>query len=124
MDKVIHFEIPVDDLKRAKKFYKDIFNWQLEDTNMDYTVVRTVPVDEKFMPKEAGAINGGMFKRTKEVKAPVVAINVNSIDKYIKKVVAAGGKVVMPKIEIGKNGYYAYVSDTEGNVVGLWEDIK
>ncbi len=31
MDKVVHFEIPVDDLDRAKKFYSSIFGWELQD---------------------------------------------------------------------------------------------
>lgn len=120
MDKVVHFEIPFDNLERAKKFYK-IFGWQLEDfPGMDYTGVRTVAVDENQMPKEAGAINGGMMKRTKEVQGPVIAIHVQSIDESVKKVLAAGGSVVMPKKSIGAMGYYAYVKDTEGNNLGLW----
>lgn len=69
MDKVVHFEIPVDDLDRAKKFYSSIFGWELQyyqfAGGMTYTGVRTVPVDEKtYMPKEPGAINGGMMKRS------------------------------------------------------------
>lgn len=128
MDKVVHFEIPVDDLTRAKKFYGSIFSWQLKDMSMpggmNYTMVRTVPVDEKQMPKEPGAINGGMMQRSKHVSSPVIAINVSSVDQYVKKVTAAGGKVVMPKMEIGGMGFYAYVADTEGNVIGLWEDLK
>ena len=30
MDKVIHFEIPVDDMKRAEGFYKKVFGWNVE----------------------------------------------------------------------------------------------
>ena len=66
MDKVVHFEIPVDDLKRAQNFYKIIFGWTIEPMpKMNYTILITVEVDEKFMPKEKGAINGGMMKRDK-----------------------------------------------------------
>ena len=124
----MHFEIPVDDFDRANKFYSSIFGWDLQDMPMPggakYVGIRTVAVDEHHMPKEAGAINGGMMKRTSDVHSPVIAINVNSVDDYVKKVEAAGGKVVMPKVEIGGMGYYAYVTDTEGNVIGLWEDAK
>ena len=123
MNKVVHFEIPVDDMNRAKKFYS-IFGWQLlEYPGMEYLGVRTVPVGKDHMPIEPGAINGGMMKRTKEVKAPVIAIQVDSVDEYIKKAKKNGGKVVTPKKEIGGMGYYAYVEDTEGNVIGLWEAI-
>lgn len=127
MDKVVHFEIPVDDLARAKKFYS-IFGWQLQDMDMPggmkYTMVRSVETDDKQMPKEPGAINGGMMQRTKTVHSPVIAINVSSVDEYIKKVEAAGGKVITPKMEIGGMGFYAYVTDSEGNVIGLWQDLK
>jgi len=122
MDKVVHFEIPVDNAERAKKFYS-IFGWQtLEFPEMDYIGVRTVPVDDKHMPVEPGAINGGMTKRSPHLKAPAIAIQVDSIDASIQKAIAAGGKVVMPKKEIGGMGYYAYISDTEGNTLGLWQN--
>ncbi len=129
MDKVVHFEIPAEDLDRAKKFYSSIFGWELQDMPMpdgsNYIGIWTIPVDEKTrMPKEPGAINGGMMKRTDKVRTPVVAINVNSIDDRVAKITAMGGKIVVPKVEIGGMGYYAYMTDTEGNVIGLWEDIK
>jgi uncharacterized protein len=128
MNGVVHFEIPADDMERARKFYS-LFGWDLQDYPMPdgskYIGVRTVPVDEAtHMPKEAGAINGGMMQRSEKVKAPVFAINVSSVDDYVSKVEAAGGKVVMPKTEMGGMGYYAYVMDTESNVIGLWESIK
>jgi hypothetical protein len=92
---------------------------------MTYTGVRTVPVDEKtYMPKEPGAINGGMTKRTKDVAAPIITIHVGSIDEYIKKIEAAGGKAVMPKQEVPDMGFYSYFIDSEGNVIGLWETMK
>ncbi len=129
MDKVVHFEIPADDLGRAKKFYSSIFGWELEDYpmpgGMKYTGIRTVAVDEKTrMPKEPGAINGGLMERSKAVNSPVFAINVNSVDEYIKKIEGAGGKTISTKVEISGMGFYAYVADTEGNVIGLWEDKK
>lgn len=123
MDKVVHFEIPVDDMARAKKFYQ-IFGWQLEDfPGMDYVGVRTTPIDENRMPKEPGSINGGMMMRSKDAPTPVFAIHVKSVDEAVSKVVAAGGQLVAPKMEIGGMGFYAYVKDTEGNVVGLWETL-
>ncbi len=77
MDKVVHFEIPVDDLERAKKFYKSIFGWKMESlTEMEYILIETTPVDEKGMPEEPGAINGGMMKRQSPVSSPLVTISV------------------------------------------------
>lgn len=36
----------------------------------------------------------------------------------------AGGKVVLEKEDYGEWGWYARVKDTEGNVFGLWEEMK
>ena len=123
MDKVVHFEIPVDDLDRAKQFYSSAFGWELEDfPGMDYTGITTAVAGEDRLPTERGAINGGMTTRSAEVSGPVVTINVDSIDDSAAKVEAAGGSVVKPKAEIPGMGSYAYISDSEGNVVGLWQN--
>ena len=126
MDKVLHFEIPADDIARAKDFYGSVFDWELQDVQMGegmYTTVRTVAVDDQQMPTEPGAINGGMMQRTEATPAPVVTIGVGSVDDALKKIEAAGGSTVTPRTEIPNMGAFAYFKDSEGNVVGLWETI-
>ena len=127
MDPIVHFEIPVDDLDRAKKFYGPIFGWNLTDWPMPdgsaYVGVHTTPIDEKTrQPLKPGAINGGIMKRSAMAKAPIFAVQVSSIDEKVKMIEQAGGKVVMPKVDMMGMGFYAYVTDLEGNVLGLWED--
>jgi uncharacterized protein len=123
MDSIVHFEIPADDIARAKEFYGSSFGWQLEDMEgVDYTIVRTVAVDEQQMPTERGAINGGMMKRSPDTPSPVITINVDSVDDALKRVEAGGGSVVRPKQEIPGMGAFAYFKDTEGNTLGLWEN--
>ena len=100
MDKVVHFEIPVDNLERAKKFYKTAFDWALTPMpQMEYTLLNTVEVDEKNMPKETGAINGGMMKRGEAIKNVVITISVENMDAAIKKVQSLGGKIVQGKMK-------------------------
>ncbi len=128
MDPIVHFEIPVDDIKRAKAFYGDIFGWNLQDWPMPdgstYVGIHTAPIDEKSrLPLKPGAINGGMMLRNKVTKAPILAIHVASIDERVTQIEKAGGKLMAPKADMGI-GFYAYVSDPEGNVIGLWEDAK
>ena len=126
MDKVVHFEIPFDDAARAQKFYSKVFGWNITSVpEMNYHMVHTVEIDENRMPKQAGAINGGMYKRDENsAKSPVIVIDVASVDDYIKKIKKAGGKVVSGKRQVGDMGFYAQISDTEGNVIGIWEVIK
>ena len=128
MSKVVHFEIPADDIPRAKEFYGSIFGWQLQDMDTggaDYTIVMTTPVDQQTqLPTEPGAINGGMMKRADDTPSPVITIEVGSIDDALKLIEAEGGSVVRPRTEIPGMGAFAYFKDTEANVVGLWESLS
>ena len=125
MNKVVHFEIPFDDQARAQKFYSEVFGWNITKfPEMDYYLATTTPSDENMKPKEPGAINGGFLKKDPTGPHPVLVIDVESVDDHIAKIEAAGGKTVMPKMQIGEFGLYARVSDTEGNVIGIWQTLK
>jgi predicted enzyme related to lactoylglutathione lyase len=34
MDRVVHFEIPAEDVARAKGFYGSVFGWEMQDHEM------------------------------------------------------------------------------------------
>ena len=125
MPKVVPFEIPADDLDRAKAFYSAVFGWQLQTMPMaggEYTSVVTTPVDAQTqLPTEPGAINGGMMQRDESTPAPVITIDVEAIDVALKEIEAAGGTTVTPRTAIPGMGAFAYFKDPEGNVLGLWE---
>lgn len=124
MGKVVHFEIPVDDLERAKSFYGSVFDWGLQTMPMgegEYTIVTTTPVDDSQLPTDRGAINGGMMERSDRTPSPVITIDVDDIDLSLKEVEAAGGSIVTPKTPIPGMGAFAYFKDPDGNVMGLWE---
>lgn len=124
MNKVVHFEIPYDDQSRAQKFYEDVFGWQINKfPEMDYHLVTTTPTDEKMKPTEPGAINGGMLPKDPTGPHPVIVIDVPSVEDHLQKIESAGGKIVMPTIKVGEFGLYARVSDTEGNVIGVWQTL-
>lgn len=125
MRPVVHFEIPAENLERAKKFYGDIFGWNIMDVpGVDYTMLTTIESDEQGFPKKPGAINGGMMKKEGSGLSPVIVIDVESIDEYIERVKKAGGEVVMEKVKVMDMGYNARIKDTEGNIIGLWENIS
>lgn len=124
MNKVVHFEVPAEDLDRAKAFYSGVFGWKLdEDHDVKYIMATTTTVDaQTWRPTEPGAINGGMLQRNDFIKSPVITIEVESIDDHAKKIEEAGGSVVRGKMPVGDMGFAAYIKDTEGNVIGLWEN--
>jgi len=124
MRKVVHFEIPTDDIARASEFYRSIFGWQLMDMSgqgMDYTLAMTTPVNEQQIPTEPGAINGGMMQRSEQTPSPVITIDVDSIDDTLAQIEGQGGSTVQPRTAIPGMGAFAYFKDPEGNVMGLWE---
>ena len=122
MNKVVHFEIPADDLGRARNFYGEVFGWDANDVpEMEYTLVNTGPADEQGNPDEAGYVNGGLLQRNEALTSPIITIGVEDIDAAAEQVEANGGRITVPKMQAGDMGFSAYFEDTEGNLIGLWE---
>lgn len=125
MDKVVHFEIPAANVERARKFYSNVFQWKITPIpDMNYNMVQTAPSGKNMRSKVAGAINGGMMKRWAKVPAPVIYMDVRNIDASIAKIKRNGGKLVAPKQKVPGVGYTAYVKDSEGNVIGVWQATR
>lgn len=123
MNSVIHFEIPFDNEERAKKFYGDNFGWYLQSIpEMSYVMAATTDSDEQGMPKKPGAINGGLAKRGNMVGGVNIVVGVDDIEVSLEKIKKSGGTVVQPKVAVGDMGFVAYIKDTEGNVIGLWQN--
>ena len=123
--RVVHFEVPFDDGDRARSFYKAAFGWQvMEMPDMGYTIVMSGPSDDNG-PTEAGFINGGMLSRQQAATgSPVIVVAVASIDDSLTRIGELGGATVVGKTPVGDMGFAAYFTDTEGNVVGLWETAR
>ena len=120
--RVVHFEVPFDDGDRARSFYKEAFDWQImEMPEMGYTIVMTGPSNDSG-PTESGFINGGLLSREQAATAgPVVVIDVENIEAALEKIGGQGGSTVVGKTPVGDMGFAAYFTDSEGNVMGLWE---
>jgi len=123
MDKVFMFEVPVNNIKRASEFYKTMFGWKIMNWDGFYWMT-TVPEDKNWVPKEKGAINGEMYRRSKKDEKPALVVMVPSITRALNKLKKAGGKVISEKEQYGEWGYYARIKDTEGNIFALWEEMK
>jgi len=110
------FEIPASNIKRASKFYGTILGAELEISEMmpGYQMAMLPAEDgvggaliqgEGYIPSAEGSmvyLNGGQ-----DLAGP------------LGKVEGAGGKILVPKTDIGENGFFAYFLDSEGNKVGL-----
>lgn len=114
MPRIAHFDISASDTDRASKFYSKVFGWKFEkwDGPMDYWMITTGDDSEP-------GINGGMMKE--DAPKTENTITVPSVDEFSEKIVANGGKEVMPKMSIPGVGYMANFEDTEGNKFGIIE---
>jgi predicted enzyme related to lactoylglutathione lyase len=120
--RVVHFEIPFDDGERARAFYAKAFGWRVNEMpEMGYTMVESGPSGEQG-PTEPGYINGGMMQREQPFTGPNLVIDVDSIDDALAAIDQAGGSRVSDREPVGEMGFAAYFRDTEGNLVGLWEN--
>lgn len=123
--RVVHFELPTDDAERAQAFYREAFDWTITPIlELNYAIAGTTPSDENGMPTEPGAINGGMLPRQEPVTGPTITIEVDDIEHALARIEQLGGKVARGKFAVGSMGFAAYFSDSEGNLVGLWENAE
>jgi len=122
---IFHFEIPAYDIERMRKFYTQLLGWKFTKVQgpMEYWDIETVPVDEKGMPVRPG-INGSMIKKVAREHKPVNYIYVDSVDECCRKIEELGGHVIDPKKELPGVGWWALLSDPEGNEFGIFERIS
>jgi hypothetical protein len=113
---VTHFEINARDSKRANEFYSSLFGWKIEPTSdastgMIYGMVNT---GVKM------GINGGIGQ-TQPGGSPSVTfyVQVEDLQSHIDRVVALGGRVIVPLTEVPGMVTFAQFADPEGNIVGI-----
>jgi predicted enzyme related to lactoylglutathione lyase len=95
----------------------------MEMPEMSYTMATSGPSGDEG-PTEPGFINGGLMQREELFKSPNLVIDVENIEDALKAVADAGGSTVSDRQPVGDMGFAAYVKDTEGNLVGLWETAQ
>lgn len=132
---IVHFEIPADQPERAARFYRELFGWDIQrwegtseevegmdyrPENFEYWMVGTVPTDDRGMPTRPG-VNGGLMPRMMPGQAPVNYISVENVDEFVAKAERLGAKVVMGKSPVPGMGWFAQLTDTEGNIFAIWE---
>jgi uncharacterized protein len=113
---IVWFEIPADNVERAKTFYREMFGWKIEKFPgpMDYWHLDTGGPD--------ASPDGGLMKRQNPGQQGITTyFNVASVDQAALKVQKLGGKICMPKTPVPQMGYFAICQDTENNMFALWE---
>ena len=112
---IVRFDIPADDLPRAKKFYSALFGWKIKrfPGMPDYWHIDTGGKD--------ASPDGGLMPRQHQEHPITNYVAVASVDKAVAKVQKLGGTICKPKTAVPHMGYFAICQDTEGNMFALWE---
>jgi len=127
MTNIVYFEIPADDVDRAKRFYHSLLGWKIEPTkvsvsdmaSMQYQDIITGESNE-VTPMGGTLSMGGMYKR--QMNEPIINyVMVDDIDEKIAMVEKLGGKIAVPKRELESVGQFVIIQDTEGNVIALFK---
>jgi len=114
------FEIYVQDMTRAKKFYESVFQTRLskmESTakEMDYWTFPPMIMDQPgtsgALCKMDGVPSGGM--------GTLVYFACEDCAVEAARAEQFGGRIKDKKMSIGEYGYISLVFDTEGNLIGL-----
>ncbi len=116
---IVWFEVPADNVDRAKRFYGELFGWKIEKFPgpTEYWHIDTGGGDD--------TPDGGLLKRQNPGQQGITNyIGVASVDPFVAKVQKLGGKVCMPKTAVPQMGYFAICQDTENNTFALWEMNK
>ncbi len=122
MNRVLHFEIQVENIERAITFYTEVFGWKFEQwPEHNYYMIMTASKDSI----EPG-INGGLLLRPKATppqecgtNAFVCTVQVDDFDSISEKILKCGGKIAMPKFALVGMAWQGYFLDTEMNTFGV-----
>jgi predicted enzyme related to lactoylglutathione lyase len=113
---VVHWELMSNDPAGVSAFYAKIFGWKVK--HMPQLNYRTVETGSK------DGINGGIFKPEREGPWPgnqIFYVGVDDLDKYRRKIVAAGGKIHVEEQEVPGIGWLSLFTDPEGRMNGLFK---
>jgi len=110
------FEIYVQDMDRAKRFYETVFGVTLNRISPDIDMWGfpggpDVPGSNGALVKAQGMPSGG--------NSTLVYFRCADCAVEGSRVAAAGGRVVREKLGIGDYGFIVLANDTEGNLFGL-----
>jgi predicted enzyme related to lactoylglutathione lyase len=118
---VVHFEIGVKDIEKAKKFYGPLLGWEFQSHGNAAMLGNIGPM----APKPTEGIGGHLNSLGHPPHQYVTFYaQVDDLQKTLELATKLGGKTVVPPQEVPGMGHFAWFQDPEGNCVGLWKPAK
>jgi uncharacterized protein len=115
--KLVHFDIPCEDLDKMAAFYRAVLGWKIEpyggEEFGDYHAIDPTPGDES-------EVKGGMGSKGAPDQVPMNYYETDDLEAVNGRVLENGGRVIMEKMPVPGMGYFSVCLDPEGNVFGNW----
>ena len=115
---VVHWELWSKDPAKVSAFYERVFDWKVNYVpQMEYRIVDT------NASEAMKGINGGIMQ-PKEGPWPgnmAFYVLVDDLAAFRKKIVEAGGKILVEEQDVPGMGSFALFSDPDGRVMGIWK---
>ena len=111
------FEIYVEDMDRAKKFYETVFQTKLEDLHSPDVEMWAFPMEHNLWGVGGSLVR--MAGRTSGGNSTLVYFSCDDCAVEESRAEKAGGRIQRTKMSIGQYGFISLVVDSEGNIIGL-----
>jgi predicted enzyme related to lactoylglutathione lyase len=115
---VVYFEIPVNNIDRAIKFYTAVFHFSFEKEFIDNNEMALFPFADEKSGISGALAKGEIYKPTKD--GVLIYFTTESIDETLQLATSNGGKMLYPITDNG-TGLVAEFEDTEGNRIALFQ---
>ena len=110
----VHIELTTTDLGKSKSFYKSLFDWKLEDVDMQGGETYT-------MIKVGEGTGGGMFQMPGAPNMWLPYVLVDDVKKSTEKAKSLGAKVIREVTEIPNMGWFSILQDPSGAMIAIWQ---
>jgi len=111
---IVHIEISTTDLAKAQKFYSQLFNWKITAWGGS----------SNYLMFETGKEPGGGIQKVDKVRpgdGVLIYVLVEDIEKTLDKAKELGGKITKGNTEIPNVGWFALLTDLDGNIIGVFK---
>lgn len=110
---IIHVEFQVKDVQKAMQWYSTLFGWETSfDASTNYGM---------FNADNDSDVDGGFNLITEHPVGTVAYVATDDIHGMVAKAQEHGARLVQDVTQIQGKGFYAVLSDPDGNAIGLWQ---
>ena len=111
----VHIELNTTDHGKAKSFYGDLLDWELEDVDMGDMTYTMIKVGE--------GTGGGIMQHPMEGEPSIWIpyVLVDDLEAATAKAEDLGATIIKDNQEVPNMGWFSIIQDPTGGVIGLWK---